>query len=92
MCWLEWSWVKCVLRPREWEREWISLSSLSACSLHFMMTELWGLPNSYNNIWLLFIGTFKGTSLSIGQQISEYSVGPGSVHSLFMLGWQIPIN
>lgn len=52
MSWLELSWMKCPETQRVRER--ISLSSLSAPSLHFVMRELWGLPNSYDNIWLLY--------------------------------------
>lgn len=67
---VEWnvSWdQKCVQRVREKK----NFLEFPKCLLHFMMAELWGLPNSYNNIWLHFISTFKGASLPIGQQIFE---------------------
>lgn len=53
MNWLEGSEVE-MCPETQGVRENICLSSLSAFLLHFIVAELWGLPNSYDNIWLLY--------------------------------------
>lgn len=53
MNWLEGSEVE-MCPETQGVRENICLSSLSAFLLHFIVAELWGLPNSYDNIRLLY--------------------------------------